>query len=152
MTTRAIVRPVVRPILRPIVGGISSPLLGPELLLNPSFDTDTVWTKGLGWTISVGDGAVVTPGVTSSLSQPYAFVAGQQFVMTIVIPTLTAGAVVVRAYTGAVATFNFGNVILAAGAYTRTVTASGSPDTFSIDASAAAIASIASVSLKRIFA
>lgn len=152
MTTRAIVRPVVRSIPRSITGGITSSVLGPELLANGEFDSDTVWTKGTGWVIAAGEAVVTTPGATSRLTQPVAFVTGGQYTMTIVITSQAAGGIFVRGYTGAVSTFNFGGAIAAPGTYTRTVTASGSPDTFSIDGSAAAIASIASVSLKRIFA
>ena len=31
-----------------------TPVIGPELLVNGNFDTDTSWTKGSGWSISGG--------------------------------------------------------------------------------------------------
>ena len=36
--------------------------LGQELLPNGDFATDTVWTKGVGWTIAAGLATCTTPG------------------------------------------------------------------------------------------
>lgn len=42
--------------------------LGPELVVNGSFATDTAWTKGTGWTIAAGVASAVATGA-SALSQ-----------------------------------------------------------------------------------
>ncbi|MES2533340.1 MAG: hypothetical protein V4636_20015 [Pseudomonadota bacterium] len=50
--------------------------LGPELTTNGSFDTDTVWTKGLDWTIS-GGALRKDPGIANSgTSEPITLVGG----------------------------------------------------------------------------
>jgi hypothetical protein len=41
---------------------------GAELVTNGTFDTDSDWTKGTGWTISGGAASKVT-GVSSGLNQ-----------------------------------------------------------------------------------
>ena len=121
--------------------------LGPELLTNGDFATDTVWTKGTGWTIAAGVATCTTPGAISSLSQPVAFIPGRTYRMTIVVSSMTAPALVPRGYLVGVSAFNIGAIITAAGTYVRTVLAS-SADAFSIDGSAAVLASIDSVSLR----
>ena len=42
--------------------------VGPELVVNGSFATDTAWTKGTGWTIAAGVASAVATGA-SALSQ-----------------------------------------------------------------------------------
>ncbi|MBP6748426.1 MAG: hypothetical protein KA144_02200 [Xanthomonadaceae bacterium] len=147
MTTRAIVRPVVRSICRPVAGALGTPLLGPELLANGGFDSDTVWTKGTGWTIAAGQAVCTTPGVTSSLSQPYAFIPGRTYQLVIVVSNMTAAALVPRGYLVGGVAFSIGSTITTAGTYTRLRVATAA-DTFAIDGSAAAISSIDSVSLR----
>jgi len=48
--------------------------LGPELILNGGFDTDTVWGKGTGWSIAAGvghcDGTQVGPSLMSQACSP----------------------------------------------------------------------------------
>ena len=122
-------------------------LLGPELLSNGDFATDTVWTKGLGWTISAGVATCTTPGVTSSLSQPIAFIPGRSYQMTIVVSSMTTSAILPRGYNGASVAFGIGASINTAGTYTR-VRIATTADIFAIDGSATALASIDSVSLR----
>ena len=50
--------------------------LGPELVVNGSFATDTNWTKGTGWTISGGSANSIQPNNLQSLTQVRAFPAG----------------------------------------------------------------------------
>ena len=121
--------------------------LGPELLVNGDFATDTVWTKGLGWAIAAGQATCTTPGSTSPISQPIAFITGRTYQMTIVISSMPAAALFVRAYLAA-SPQTWGAAITAAGTYTRTLTISSTRDTFTIDGSTAAIASVESVSLR----
>ena len=121
--------------------------LGPELLTNGDFATDTVWVKGVGWVIAAGLATCTTPGVTSSLSQPVAFIPGRTYQMTIVVSSMAASALVPRGYNGVSVAFGIGASISAAGTYTRLRLATAA-DTFSIDGSFAAIASVESVSLR----
>jgi hypothetical protein len=117
------------------------------LLANGDFATDTVWTKGIGWVITAGQATCTTPGVISSLSQPYAFIPGRTYQMTIVVPSMAATALVVRGYLAGAVAFSFGATLVAAGTYTRSIVATAA-DTFSIDGSLAVIASVDSVSLR----
>ena len=121
--------------------------LGPELLAVGDFLTDTVWAKGVGWVIAAGLATVTTPGVISSLSQPVTITAGRTYRLVIVVSAMTATALVVRGYSSGSVAFAFGSTIVAAGTYTRTQVATAA-DTFAIDGSLAAIASIDSVSLR----
>lgn len=49
-----------------------------NLLGNPGFDTDTVWTKGAGWTIASGK-ASKAAGSTASIRQPISFAVGTAY-------------------------------------------------------------------------
>lgn len=88
-------------------------VLGPELVTNGSFTTDSDWTKGTGWTISDGV-ATGTAGVQSDLSQSAILTVGATFVLEITVATLTAGSLVV--FVGSTS-----NGIVAAGTYTFVV-------------------------------
>lgn len=48
---------------------VITPELGPELVTNGGFDTDTVWVKGTGWSI-IGGSAVHTGTSAGSIQQP----------------------------------------------------------------------------------
>lgn len=133
----------------PAVSRILGYALGPELLTNGDFATDTVWTKGLGWTIAAGQATCATPGATSLLSQPVAFIVGRTYLMVIVVPSMTAAGLLPRGYNGASAAFGIGAAIISAGTYTRTRIATAA-DQFSIDGTFAAAASVESVSLRLI--
>lgn len=53
--------------------------IGPELLVNGNFATDSNWAKGTGWAITGGE-AVKTPGVQSAVSQsPFTFSFGTYY-------------------------------------------------------------------------
>lgn len=66
----------------------------PNLVVNGTFDTDTVWTKGAGWSISGGVGAKAS-GTLSSLSQPISSPAGRYRIVYDVV-TRTSGGIVFR--------------------------------------------------------
>jgi hypothetical protein len=67
---------------------------GAELTTNSGFDTDTVWTKGLGWTISGGASRFETTGAAATLYHTTAaLVAGNAYEVTIVVSAITAGGV-----------------------------------------------------------
>jgi hypothetical protein len=57
--------------------------LGPELVVNGGFDSDTAWTKGAGWTISGGKlvATSVASGVEAKQSIP-SLVAGYRYIIT----------------------------------------------------------------------
>ena len=49
---------------------ITSPVDAPELITNGGFDTDTVWTKGAGWSIGSGTANMpIAQGSNSNISQ-----------------------------------------------------------------------------------
>lgn len=121
-------------------------VLGPELLANPNFDSDTVWTKGIGWTISGGE-AVFVAGTAGALSQTgLAVVVGRRYYSVIEFLTLT----------GPGAQPRLGNSPGPAGAYNlpgtfaQVITAGAGGGTFQINPTATTNAQIASVSLREI--
>jgi hypothetical protein len=66
-----------------------------ELLLNGAMATDTVWTKGPGWTIASGKATHVGP-TAGNLEQPIAFVAGATYRVVFTVLDYTAGDVTAR--------------------------------------------------------
>lgn len=63
-----------------------------ELVTNGTFDTDTDWTKGTGWTISAGV-ATHAAGTGSNLSQTLTLISGETYVVEYTISGVTAGTV-----------------------------------------------------------
>jgi hypothetical protein len=61
--------------------GVGGGGVGDELILNGNFATDTIWTKGLGWTIS--GGYAHTDGQKSNLTQPVAITAAKTYRLVI---------------------------------------------------------------------
>jgi len=53
-------------------------VIGPELVTNGTFDTDTDWTKGTGWTIGSGV-ASKSAGVSSGISAPVSLTSGKVY-------------------------------------------------------------------------
>ena len=96
-------------------------VLGPELVVNGTFDTDTVWVKEAGWSIS-GGAANKTSGVAGSIYQVAAtLVQGSTYLVTFTVSNVTSGAV----YPQSKGTL--GNPITANGTYTqRLIAGSGS--------------------------
>lgn len=58
------------------------PILGPELVTNGVFDTDTAWTKGAGWTIASLAASRVDSAEISLLSQTISLVPGSLYAVT----------------------------------------------------------------------
>lgn len=75
------------------VGGLG---LGPDLVVNGGFGTDTVWTKGTGWTIAAGVASFAATGSASNLSQDIGLVAGKVYQITFTV-TVSAGGIAVYA-------------------------------------------------------
>jgi hypothetical protein len=87
------------------------------MILNPGFTTDTVWTKGAGWTIA-GTKAVAT-AATGDISQTPPLVSGITYRTYLVVETATTNGVAVKCGTVT------GTSRTAAGIYTEDVTADG---------------------------
>lgn len=98
----------------------------PNQILNGTFDTDTIWTKGAGWTIGAGI-ATATGAISTDLSQTFAIpiLPNNAYVVTYTI-TRTAGTI----------TPNVGGQIgtarSAAGTYTEVISA-GATQTFAFN-------------------
>jgi hypothetical protein len=71
---------------------------GSNLILNGTFDSDTVWTKGTGWTISGGVATFAGHTEQSGLTQPLSLVPGRAYLVTYTV-TRTAGSVTMQ-FTG----------------------------------------------------
>ena len=65
-------------------------VLGPELVTNGTFDTDTAWTKGTGWTISGGSANVSSAGA-AYLDQPNILTAGKTYRITFTVSNFVSG-------------------------------------------------------------
>lgn len=90
--------------------------LGPELVANGGFDTDTVWTKGAGWTIG-GGVATKTSGNANDISQSITFTAGKSYQLTYDL-TRSSGGITPQFLGGTVASGAFRNT---SGTYTDIV-------------------------------
>jgi len=92
---------------------------GAELVTNGTFDTDTGWTKGVGW--SIGGGVAVAASITGDLQQSSAigFVTGKMYQVTYDVVSVTSGSIFFKqsAYSGVKRG--------AVGTYTETYTALG---------------------------
>lgn len=116
-----------------------------NILLNPNFDSDTIWTKGTGWTIS-GGSLNKASGASSVASQAATIQLGGKARIQYTVAAYTAGLVRARIATGAVSS-NDGADRTAAGTYRETITASANRDTFAFAGNSAAVASIDDVIL-----
>jgi len=70
-----------------------------ELVVNGTFATDTVWTKGTGWTIAGGLG-VAAAGSASDLSQAGILIVGRAYKITFTVSGRTAGSIQAKAGSG----------------------------------------------------
>ena len=117
----------------------------PNLIINGDFATDTVWTKGGGWTI--GSGAASIVGNSGTLSQAYAFVVGAQYEITFTVTAYTAGAVTPRFTGGSIVN---GTTRSSAGTFTQALTAATGNTTLGLLASGGSTMSVDNVILRRI--
>lgn len=132
--------PAYRPILS--AGGF-----GPELVLNGDFASDTVWTKGAGWSIASGRAIRIADASTSGLSQPVAFVSGRSYQLTFTVLNFVSGQFLPR-FTGG--TTRSGTLRTANGTYTETLLANAGNVTLQFFASAATVADIDDVSIREV--
>lgn len=131
----------------PAARGIVPGTLGPNGVLNGDFATDTVWTKGSGWSITGGRAVRIADASTSGLSQPYPFVPGRSYQLTFTVLNFVAGQFLPR-FTGG--TTRSGTLRTANGTYTETLVANTGNITLQFFASAATSADIDSVSVREV--
>jgi hypothetical protein len=108
-------------------GGVSitpnwyaSGTVGSELVVNGGFDSDTVWTKGAGWTISAGT-ANATALFDQQLTQNIGATSGKTYTVVLTV-TRTAGGLFLSL--GSTAS-NRSSYITASGTYTLTIMGAG---------------------------
>lgn len=89
-----------------------------NLAVNGTFDTDTGWTKGTGWTIVDGVARSDGSGGTAQLLQTQTFSTGKQYTVTYTISNYSSG--LIRVYLGGSGTGTLRN---ANGTYTETYVA-----------------------------
>lgn len=65
--------------------------LGSDVVVNGNFATDTVWSKGTGWTISGGTANQSGAGASSNLSQASILTIGNYYELTFTISNYSAG-------------------------------------------------------------
>lgn len=144
--------PIVRPALqataanRPLWSGMPR-TLGDELVNNGRFVTDTVWTKGAGWTINTtAQRAEKTAGTASVLSQSLSLTAGRHYQITCNI-TRTAGTVLVRLTGGTTVSGVSRN---AAGSYLEVLVCATGNTTIEYSADASFAGSVDNVSCREV--
>lgn len=137
----------ITPLLPDLQGGPLGLRLGPELLLNGGFDTDTVWTKGTGWSITGGIGARAFNVASGSISQPVAFIAGRNYLVTWTLQGFVSGIFAPRFSGGTVRT---GTVRSANGTYTEILLANTGNVTFEVIAGGGAEGNIDNVSVREV--
>lgn len=122
--------------------------LGAELLLNGGFDTDTVWTKTSGWTISGGTANIALTGGTRNLTQgSLTLTQGITYQLTYTVSNYTAGTVTPAIIGGTVVA---GAARSANGTYTETIVAGPTPTAFRFQAAINTSLSIDNVSLREV--
>ena len=92
---------------------------GVELISNGSFDTDTIWSKGTGWSITGGAATSVGANQFQALTQTTATISGKTYEVSFVV-SRTSGSLLLRLGSGA----NKAD-ISASGAYRYVVQADG---------------------------
>lgn len=100
--------------------------LGPELLTNGGFSSDTAWNKGTGWTISGGlavGSAVPAPAAGNLTHSTAAVVAGRRYRTVFTITAFTGGGVSML-LGPTTTTSGFGTARNAVGTYTEDIVTS----------------------------
>lgn len=120
--------------------------LGPELVSNGRFTSDTVWSKGTGWTIGSGV-ATKTAGTGAYLSQSVAIVAGTPYRVGFDVTAVSAGGVRPD-FTGG--TVTPGTLRTAVGTYRQTLTAGTYNVNFGLSGSATFAGSVDNVSVRQL--
>lgn len=119
-------------------------VVGPELVINGSFTTDTGWTKGEGWTIA-GGVAVAAPGATSELEQVIStLVAGDDYRLQFTLVTVNNGGVTIDVGDGTASIFRSNP-----GTYTQFLIA-GATNEFNVNKGPAFDGTIDNISLRKV--
>lgn len=121
--------------------------LGPELIVDGTFDDGIPWTPGLGWAVEDNVARRTAVVSASGISQPVAFVAGARHRTVFTITNLTAPLFAVQ-FTGG--TTRSGTSRMANGTYTETLLANTGNNSFRIFAGSNAAADIDDVSVRRV--
>lgn len=136
------------------VGGIfyepvtaASPALGPDLIENGTFASDTLWTKGTGWTIAGGLGVATASGNGQGLFQNETMVAGAFYLVTFTLGGFSAGGV--RPFIAGGATV-LGTTRSANGTYSEVLTAGATPTAIGLQAVGTTTLNIDNMVLKRL--
>ena len=111
---------------------------GPDLVINGDFATDSVWTKGAGWTIS--NGKASNDGSSGNLQQASILEVGKVYLITITVSDYVSGNVQVSAGAGPRGT------VSANGTYTFIQTAQNNVSFYLV--SSAFVGSVESVSVQ----
>jgi hypothetical protein len=119
--------------------------IGTEVISNNTFDSDTVWSKGTGWSIGSGV-ATKTAGSAANLSQTVTLVAGTTYRLVYTI-TRTAGSITPQFSGGSTVS---GTARSAAGTYVENLTAVSGNTTFEFAADATFAGTVDNVYLKRV--
>jgi len=119
--------------------------IGPELITNGTFDADSDWTKGTGWSIGSGVATKIS-GTATALAQLVSLSEGILYKITFTV-TMTAGVVTPRFVGG---TTSFANNITASGTYTIYLPALTGNNSFEFVSGLAFVGTIDNVSLKSI--
>ncbi len=115
---------------------------GRELVTNGGFDTDTIWTKGTGWTIASGVAHAANITDSNLSLTPFPVTIGRVYQFTYTISNYSAGTF--RVYVG---NSNVTVSSTANGTYTQTIIAAGTGNQILVRASGGATADIDNVSV-----
>jgi hypothetical protein len=121
-------------------------VLGPELVVNGGFATDTDWTKGTGWTIS-GGVATKVAGTSANIDQSLALTAGRSYQVTYTITSISVAGAFIRL---AGATTVDGITRNTVGTFTEIVVAPASMTTLSFRAQSTTNVTVDNISIKEL--
>jgi hypothetical protein len=114
-----------------------------QVITNPSFITDTDWTKGTGWTIA-GDVASKASGTASALEQPATLIETAKYVVSYTVSGMTTGTLTPTFTGGATAS---GTAVTSNGTYSEIITAKSGNINFTLNASSTFDGDVDNVSL-----
>lgn len=125
----------------------NGPQLGPELLSNGGFDTDTVWTKPAEWTISGGIASVASTGTRNLTQALGTLIEGRRYMVSFTVLNYTAGTITAAILGTPVAS---GAAIAANGTFSDILTAGAGPISLRLQAELNTILSVDNVSLREV--
>lgn len=129
--------------------GASGPSYGPELLANGGFDSDTVWSKGVGWTIGSGVASFSNPTGTLLAQTVATLPAGKTYQVEFDL-TITAGLGCQILLSGGGGSDAGGGTLTGTGRKTATITTTINRTIFNILGLGNAVLTIDNVSLREV--